>query len=87
MRTELLTQSCRKEEDAMSRIGTIVVVYLLLGVACSCASQTKTRTSSANAPAGVDVEYMRAVEHRARIAGVDVRWINAPTKYRSKTDD
>lgn len=71
----------------MKSARTVVVACLASAVACGCASQPTSRMSSANEPAGVDVEYVQAVERRARIAGIEVQWINVPTKYKSKTDE
>ncbi|WP_376695662.1 hypothetical protein [Wenzhouxiangella sp. EGI_FJ10305] len=58
-----------------------VVALLASLLLAACAS-----TPSSRSPTEIDLEYVNAVERHAGHAGVDVQWVNPPTRKRD-TDD
>lgn len=64
--------------------GLIGLFALLIAAAllAGCASVSEQRS-----PTTQDSRYISAVEHKARIQGVDVRWVNPPRKARQKSED
>lgn len=57
----------------------ITAIAALALTACASAPQSK-------APTEVDMDYVNAVERHAASAGVDVQWVNPPTRKRVSED-
>ena len=69
---------------AIPRIAVALAATLVLG---GCASMRDDNTTtyvvppaSSQATVQDDTAYMQKVEQQARMRGIDVRWINPPTK-------
>lgn len=63
----------------MKKRYTIAVLSVLLLGACASGPQSRS-------PSEVDYEYVNAVERHADSAGVDVQWVNPPTRKREPED-
>jgi len=60
-------------------------LFILVFAACllaGCAGVSEQRS-----PTVKDSRYISAVEHKARMQGVEVMWVNPPRKTRRKSED